>query len=161
MPNKTVSIIIVTWNSAKYLSRCFDSVIRQTFLDYEVIVIDNGSKDSGVVNLEEDWPLFSLHVERLPDNMGFAVANNLGARLARGRLCKHRIVIWVCLIEYMKFHKPTNISSELLMVQYLANAIAKSKDLSSIVGKTVDVGDNPVYLFHPSHGTLSINKVGL
>lgn len=98
MFNKTVSIIIVTWNSAKYLSRCFEAVTRQTFTDYEVIVIDNGSKDDCVSNLEQTWPRLSLHVERLPNNLGFAAANNIGARLARGQ--------WLALLNSDAFPEP-------------------------------------------------------
>lgn len=40
-----LSVIIPVYNAEKYLSRCFDSIITQTFKDYEVIIIDDGSTD--------------------------------------------------------------------------------------------------------------------
>ena len=40
-----VSIIIPCYNSEKYLQACMDSVFAQTFSDFEVILIDDGSKD--------------------------------------------------------------------------------------------------------------------
>lgn len=43
-----ISIIISNYNTEKYLSRCLDSLIKQTFKDIEVIVIDDGSKDNSV-----------------------------------------------------------------------------------------------------------------
>ena len=78
-----VSIVIVNWNGEKYLPRCLEAVEAQTFSDYEVIVVDNASSDRSVDGLETRWP--GIQVLRLDENLGFAVANNLGARLARGR----------------------------------------------------------------------------
>jgi GT2 family glycosyltransferase len=80
-----ISIIIVSWNSAEYLSRCLDCLSLQTFQDFEVIVIDNGSLDGGTNDLEQKYTQLALYVERLPSNLGFALANNHGARIARGK----------------------------------------------------------------------------
>jgi len=81
----SVSIIIVSWNSAEHLPHCLDSLLLQTFQYFEVIVVDNGSSDPGMEGLEEKYPTLDLHVERLASKQGFAVANNTGARLARGK----------------------------------------------------------------------------
>ena len=43
MDNPKVSIIITTYNREKYLSETIDSIISQTFIDYELIVVDNYS----------------------------------------------------------------------------------------------------------------------
>jgi GT2 family glycosyltransferase len=95
---KIVSIVIVTWNSAKYLPCCIESLRHQTLTDFEVIVIDNGSVDDSMANLEENWPILNLHVKRLPNNLGFAAANNIGARLARGQ--------WLALLNADAFPEP-------------------------------------------------------
>ena len=42
----SVSVILCTYNRAAYLKRCIDSVFAQTFTDFELIVIDDGSEDS-------------------------------------------------------------------------------------------------------------------
>lgn len=93
-----VSVIIVSWNSAKYLTRCLDCLVKQTFQDFEVIVIDNGSLDDATVGLEEKYSGLLLRVERLPSNVGFARANNLGAQLARGK--------WLALLNADAFAEP-------------------------------------------------------
>ncbi len=79
------SLIIVCWNSSKHLPRCLECLLLQTFQNFEVIIVDNGSDDNGTTGLEEKYPKLNLRVERLPSNLGFAAANNLGARLARGK----------------------------------------------------------------------------
>ena len=79
-----VSVIIVTWNSKKHLSICMDHFLTQTFQDFEVVLVDNGSEDHALDELQEKYPPLRLQVERLDSNLGFAVANNIGARLAQG-----------------------------------------------------------------------------
>jgi GT2 family glycosyltransferase len=97
-PETLISIVIVYWNSAKYLPRCLDCLSRQTFRDFEIILIDNGSLDDGTKGLEETYPDLQLRLESLTSNLGFAVANNLGARLARGK--------WLVLLNADAFPDP-------------------------------------------------------
>jgi GT2 family glycosyltransferase len=78
-----VSVVIVNWNGAEYLSRCLEAVTAQTHTNYEVIVVDNNSSDHSVDDIENNWP--KIRIIKLDENIGFAAANNLGAREARGR----------------------------------------------------------------------------
>lgn len=80
-----VSIIIATWNSKRYLWRCLDTLSTQTNKDFEIIIIDNGSTDQEYLGLEGEYPGLKLTIKKLNENLGFAVANNIGARLARGK----------------------------------------------------------------------------
>ena len=70
----------------------------QTFQDFEVIVVDNASSDQGVEGLKRQYPTLDLRVERLSSNLGFAVANNVGARLASGK--------WLALLNADAYPKP-------------------------------------------------------
>ena len=92
------SIVIVTWNSARHLPHCLDCLATQTFQDFEVIVVDNGSTDESVAGLEERHPQFGIKVKRLSSNIGFAAGNNVGARLARGK--------WLALLNADAFPEP-------------------------------------------------------
>lgn len=94
----SVSVIIVSWNSAEHLPHCLDSLSLQTFQSFEVIVVDNGSPQQEIVGLEQKYPALDLRLERLGLNQGFAVANNIGARLARGK--------WLALLNPDAFPKP-------------------------------------------------------
>jgi GT2 family glycosyltransferase len=81
----STSIVIVTWNSVAHLSRCLYCLSAQTFKDFEVIVIDNSSTDNTIDALKSLRLDLNIKVIKLENNHGFAVANNIGARLARGK----------------------------------------------------------------------------
>lgn len=93
-----VSIIVVTWNSRAHLPHCLSALTSQTFRDFEVILVDNGSTDGSLDDIRPDQLTFALHIERLPRNLGFAVANNIGARLGRGK--------WLALLNSDAFPEP-------------------------------------------------------
>jgi GT2 family glycosyltransferase len=80
-----VSVIIVTWNSKKYLPVCLEHLLAQTLHDFEVILVDNGSEDGTLDGLHEKYLSLNLQIHRLSSNRGFAAANNIGASLARGQ----------------------------------------------------------------------------
>lgn len=77
-----ITVIIANWNGRQYLPACLKALSQQSFTDFEVLVVDNGSTDGSVDSLQDDWP--NVRLTRLERNQGFAVANNLGARLAKG-----------------------------------------------------------------------------
>lgn len=72
----SVSIIIANWNGRHWLEQCLPTLQAQTYQDFEIIVVDNGSDDGSVAWLEEKWP--EVRVLALEQNLGFAQANNLG-----------------------------------------------------------------------------------
>ncbi|WP_260632953.1 glycosyltransferase family 2 protein [Paenibacillus xylanexedens] len=79
-----VSIIIVNYNTRQLTLDCLASVYAsQTSYQYEVIVIDNASHDGSVEAIRDAYPEIQLITNR--DNTGFAVANNRGMELAKGR----------------------------------------------------------------------------
>jgi len=73
---KTISVIIANLNGEQYLPDCLQSLASQTFTDFEVIVVDNGSSDGSLSLLEKDFPW--VKVIRLETNTGFARGNNIG-----------------------------------------------------------------------------------
>jgi GT2 family glycosyltransferase len=93
-----ISVIIVTWNSSAHLARCLDCLTAQTINNFEIIIVDNGSTDGTIDRLEGRWPRLTLRIEHNDSNLGFAVANNIGARLARGQ--------WLALLNADAFPEP-------------------------------------------------------
>jgi GT2 family glycosyltransferase len=79
-----LSVVIVNWNTREFLSRCLRSVYDSTLdLDFEVIVVDNGSTDGSQEMVRQEFPGVSLIVNT--ENKGFAKANNQAIRRSRGR----------------------------------------------------------------------------
>jgi GT2 family glycosyltransferase len=78
-----VSIIILNWNGCSHLPDCLDSLAAQTFRDFEVILVDNGSTDASVDLVRDRYPWVRLLP--LQKNSGFATGNNHGLDQARGK----------------------------------------------------------------------------
>ena len=76
-----VSVQIVTWNSLRYVFDCLESLMRQTFRDFSVVVIDNGSEDGTVNFIRTQYP--TVMVLQNFKNNGFSKANNQGIQLAK------------------------------------------------------------------------------
>jgi GT2 family glycosyltransferase len=78
-----VSVVVVNWNGEGYIAECVESVLNQTCLSRELIVVDNGSTDGSREYLERQQSS-SLRLISLPTNHGFAGGSNEGIRASRG-----------------------------------------------------------------------------
>lgn len=78
-----VSIVIPNWNGIDHLPDCLSSLEKQTFKDFEVIVVDNGSTDDSgsFIKTAFSW----VKLIELSENTGFATACNIGIKIAKGR----------------------------------------------------------------------------
>jgi glycosyltransferase involved in cell wall biosynthesis len=76
-----ISVVIATYNRANYLPATIDSVLHQSFKDFELIVVDDGSNDNTREVLE---PYGSRVKYFYQPNSGASAARNLGVRHARG-----------------------------------------------------------------------------
>ena len=82
--NPTVSVIIPTYNRVHLIRRAIQSVLNQTYQDFEVIIVDDGSTD----NTEEVVKSFNdprIRYIRHEKNKGAATARNTGIKAARGK----------------------------------------------------------------------------
>jgi GT2 family glycosyltransferase len=77
-----ISVVIANWNRKDLLRACLDSLALQTFTDFEIIVIDNGSSD-GSTDLVRAYPR-TIHLIENRDNRGFCAANNQGFAVSQG-----------------------------------------------------------------------------
>jgi len=77
-----VSVVVVTYHSASYISYCLESLFRSEKVDLEIIVVDNFSTDETVKIVNDRWP--NVQVISNNSNFGFAKACNIGARQASG-----------------------------------------------------------------------------
>jgi glycosyltransferase involved in cell wall biosynthesis len=80
----TVSVIIPTYNRANYICEAIDSILAQTYADYEIIVVDDGSTD-GTRQALQRWIDDGTICYYYQENRGESAARNHGIRKARGQ----------------------------------------------------------------------------
>lgn len=73
------SVIIPYYKKRKYIERCLDSVLNQTFKDFEIILIDDGSNDDIALLIDQKYPEVNLIKQQ---NQGVSVARNAGIAAA-------------------------------------------------------------------------------
>jgi len=78
-----VSVIIPTYNSMKFIDRSIQSVLNQTYKDYEFIIVDDASKDGTTDFIEKKYPWVNLI--KLKNNVGCADSRNYGIKIAKGK----------------------------------------------------------------------------
>ena len=74
------SVIIPNYNGAEFIKECIDSLKLQEYKDFEIIVVDNGSKDDSADLVEREYP--GIRLKRLDQNYGFSRAVNEGLRMS-------------------------------------------------------------------------------
>ena len=77
------SVVIVNFNGGEYLQGAVDSLVRQTFHDFEVIIWDNASSDRSIPDLNLSQ-LENCRVIESKENLGFAAGSNRAAELSSG-----------------------------------------------------------------------------
>ena len=77
-----ISVIVLNYNGRGFLDGCLTSLASQTYSDFEVIVVDNGSRDGSPDYIEENYPWVRL--AKNDENLGFAGGTNVGIRAAKG-----------------------------------------------------------------------------
>jgi len=83
MTPPTISVCIVTYQARELLVECLRSLAQNTSLDYEVIVVDNGSTDGVEQILREQFPL--VHFMRNEQNLGYTRPMNQALEQAKGQ----------------------------------------------------------------------------
>ena len=83
--NPTISIIMPSYNHAAYIGEAIESLLCQTFGDFELIIVDDGSTDNSSAIIKSYVDKDSRIIPIFQDNKGPSVAINRGIEIARGR----------------------------------------------------------------------------
>lgn len=154
-----ISIIVPVYNVEKYLSKCIDSIIEQTFMDWELLLIDDGSPDnSGKICDEYAQKDSRIRVFHKP-NGGVSSARNLGLDKAEGK--------WVTFIDSDDYILPNFIEGLYKPIEngenvdFVHGGCYNVKDDKIVsVNQTYEycIGDNPGYVFNKFRG-LTFSKL--
>jgi glycosyltransferase involved in cell wall biosynthesis len=105
------SIVIPLYNKANFILATLKSVSDQTFENYEIIVINDGSTDESLSKIEAlKLPKLSIHTQ---ENKGLSAARNRGVTLARGQ--------YVALLDADDIWKPTYLKSMFKLIENYPN----------------------------------------
>ena len=120
-----VSIIIPNYNGSKYIRACLDSLNEQSYKDFEIIVVDNDSKDGSADIVENEYKC--VRMKRLDQNYGFSRAVNEGLRISTSP--------FVLLLN-----SDTRVDSG--FVEALVSSIKKDNTVFSVASKMIQM-DHP------------------
>lgn len=134
MTKGLVSIITPCYNGAKYISKTIDSVIAQTYTEWEMIIVDDGSRDnsaqiiSGYTAKDHRIRLISQ------DNAGSAAARNNGIRNASGQ--------YIALLD----------ADDLWLPEFLEKQIAfmREKDAVCVCCSYMRIDESSAEIMHPT-----------
>ncbi len=123
----TVSVIVPSFNTAGYIAECLDSVFAQTYRDFEVILVNDGSPDTPA--LERALAPYRDRIVYLTQkNTGLAGARNTAIRAARGR--------YIALLD----------SDDAWLPEYLAVQVAmleRDPSVDAVYPNAIIFGDHP------------------
>ena len=135
MPLLTISI--VAWNSEKGIRRCIESILAQSFSDYQILVIDNDSQDE-TCSIVRGFTDRRIKLYQLAENSGFCGGHNLAIRNSES--------------EYLLLANPDIILSP----NYIENALGtmqRDRSIGSVCGLLLQN--------HPSSPNCRIDSAGL
>lgn len=130
-----LTVIIPVYNCEKHIKKCIDSIIPQLEEDYELLLINDGSKDSSRSIIEEyhnKYPELIRVINK--ENEGVALTRNLGIREARG--------------EFLCFIDNDDYIEDNYFKEYVS--VIEASDYDVVIGGYKRVGDNSTKFFvHP------------
>ena len=100
----SVSVIIPAYNAERDIAAAVRSVLGQTFQDFEIIVVDDGSSDGTIAALQPFGDRVRIHQQR---NAGVSAARNTGARLATGA--------WLAFLDADDLWMPAKLERQLAL----------------------------------------------
>lgn len=121
-----VSVIILNWNQPEFTVDCVKSVLRQDYVDFEILVVDNGSRDDSVEIFKREFrgdP--KIRVIMNPGNLGYAGGNNEGVKHSNG--------------EYIVILNNDTIVEE-NWLQYLVDGIESDEGVGSVSSMEIREG---------------------
>lgn len=123
------SVIIPAYNRAQFVTKAIDSVLRQTYTDYEIIVVDDGSTDNTREVLENYGDAVRIVYQ---ENAGVSAARNAGIRKAKGR--------WIAFLDSDDEWKQEYLLRQMQRTRSHPEAVAHITNVVTIYadGKTRD-----------------------
>jgi len=135
--NPLVSIIILNYNAGNLLSECVRSVFKTTYDNFEVIVVDNASKDDSHKKCKMEFERIQL-IENT-QNLGYCEGNNVGIKKAKGD--------YIVILNPDTMVEPTWLDELLLAHDIFGDGVYQPKLLSMENPKKFNSAGNMIHVF--------------
>lgn len=145
-----ISVIVPVYNTEKYLDRCIRSIIDQTFSDFELILVDDGSKDNSGFICDE-WEKKDSRIKVIHQkNAGAGAARNAGLAIAQGKYIGFvDSDNWIELNMYEVLHNMIKkCSADMAMVKMITCKRYKKPSIHDYHGYSYDIKDRREMLEH-------------
>lgn len=135
-----VTVIIPNWNGMRFIGHCLDSLVLSDFLDYDVIVVDNGSHDGSIDLIAREYP--SIRCIEMGYNAGFAKACNAGIMATHSEfvcLLNNDVEVastWLgALVKGLERHESCGMATSKMLFYDARDVINNAGDMFSIACK--------------------------
>jgi GT2 family glycosyltransferase len=152
-PSPFFSIIILYWNNERYLQECLTSLLNQTWKDFEIILVDNGSDQPVSFDLKIEFPTLKITFLPLPENIGFAAGNNFGSEHAKG---KYLALLNADAFPYSNWLEKVRSAIEKFPDSFFASKLVMADDPTKLDG-TGDVYHFTGLVWRKNHNHLAEN----
>jgi len=122
MSQPRISVVMPVWNGEQYLAAAVDSILNQTFRDFEFIIVDDGSTD-GTAKILASYHVVRMQVSRL-DLAGIVAALNFGIAQARGA--------WIARQDADDISLPQRLEAQWKALQHNPHAVLAHADVEFI-----------------------------
>jgi len=149
----SVAIIIVNWNNYKDTSQCLDSIRSIDYPNYQLIVVDNGSKDKSDDNLYKNYP--EIILLKNYENLGFTGGCNKGIKYALENNFRYLMLLnndtivtntfLTSLVEFIESDDKIGAIQPKIMFNHDRNLIWNaSGSFNAFLTKTTTLGENEI-----------------
>jgi len=132
-----VSVIILNYNGGNFLMECISSVLKTEYSNFEIIVVDNASKDGSIKKCKEQFKNVSIIENK--SNLGYCEGNNVGIREANGN--------FVVVLNPDTVVKPDWVDELLQAFKKYGDGLYQPKILSMENGNILGSTGNYIQLF--------------
>lgn len=151
----TVSILLLNFNGKSFLKDCLESVLAQSYQDFEIIFVDNASVDGSLEYVRDNIKSDKLIIKSADSNLGFAGGNNFGLKYAKGSfivLLNNDTIVekdWLKnLVETIQSDEKTGIVQSVVYTEGIPDKYYKKNGTINIFGHNImevfDIGDDGI-----------------
>ena len=153
-----ISIVIPVYNMEKYLKRCLNSIEKQTYKNIEIILVNDGSRDSSL-QICKEYQKIDARIKIIDKtNEGVSVARNVGIEAATGKFIAfvdpddwiepnmyesmHKTIEnYKCNIAFCNYSKDNKYSSSPRLLKVKKNVLGKLDIINELICNMIGIGD--------------------